>query len=93
MEYLYTVVLVVKDGVFVSQFRAESVNDTFDLWMNDLIINNSPKFNDSEINDVKISYDKEIDTIVKINEMNNVWCADFNIKNHYLSVNIIRTVI
>jgi len=92
MKNLYTITLGAKDGTFVSQVNADSVNEAFYLWMNNLFTKNVVKFNEQELGEIKNSYDRDIDIPVGIQGKKNVWCADFNINSQYLSINIVKTV-
>ncbi len=91
MKNLYTITLGVKGGTFVSQVDADSVNEAFYLWMNNLFTKNVAEFSERELGEIKSNYDRDIDVPVGIEGRKNVWCADFNMNKHYLSINIVKT--
>lgn len=94
MKKLYTFLLEIDGGTYISQINAINIEDSVIQWITSLEIENSKEqFISLEIvsglkNEIFIS---DLEKPTELDGLKNVWCLSFSIKEHLALINIVET--
>lgn len=85
---LFTFIADYKGGTYISQYMAKTLEEALNLW-----INNVDFFTEKQLRSFnKYINDGNIDTPIKLEDLNNVWRICYGVLGALLILNVVETV-